>query len=237
MTRAFLVLAVLLMLVVPTALAVPRAVEAAESPITIFTKERGSLKPALYACYTLSVQGQGGRGAGCDNGSGGDEAADGKVVITPTGECGSCVVTQSLPDKPDGSYTDYLLEDPQITAPGGTLTFKNYLKPYMVVTLRNAKTGKLVKGGCIMISRPNVGGSATAACDGNANGGNADRDGRKNGKIKTIRLATPGLEPVTLNYRVESTTPWYTAKAVTVSAEPATTGKFEAVTLKLRRFS
>jgi hypothetical protein len=223
-------LAILMMLAMPAALAGPIPAEAAESPITIFAEERGSSRPARYACYTLTVQGQGGRGAGCDDGLNGD-VADGKVVITPTGECSPCIVTQSLPDKPDDSRTDYLPEDPQVTQPGGTVTFRNFLKPYIVVTIIDAKTGKPVKGACIGAG-PEGEVFSLAACDGNANGGDADQDGKTNGKIKTRRLDKPGIYTVANTFVPAG---YRKAKSVTLSAEPAKTGEFEQHTFKLRR--
>lgn len=241
MKRALAVLAVLAMLVVPAVLTVPRAVEAQAQSITIHTKELGSLKPALYACYTLTDlnlgEPNGGSGKNCDNGQNGDAEADGMVVVTLLRECSPCRVTQSLPEKPDSTPPDYLLEDPQITEPGGTLTFKNYLKPYIVVTMIDAKTGKPFKGACVSVSRPGVGGTEVGGCDGNPGGGTADQDLRKNGKLRTKRLSTPSGDPVTLTYRVVGNTPGYKARAITVSAEPATTGESEKVTLKFRRIN
>lgn len=227
--------ALLAIAIVPIGLVAPQSARAAGT-ITVVTKERGSEgRPAPFVKYCvedLTDSGTGNGGVGCST----DTDGDGTTQID-VGPCDPCRVTQSLPEKPDGSYPDYLLEEPQLTQIGGTLTFNNFLKPYIVVTLRNAKTGKLVKGACIGVSRPNVGGTGFGVCDGNPNGGNADQDGRKNGKIKTVRLPTPGLEPVTLNYKVENKTPGFKARAVTVSAEPAETGEFETVTLKLRRIS
>lgn len=234
MNRAIVLSALLVILAAPLALVHPQPAAAAGT-ITVITVERGSGKPAPYAKYCVSdLREDGGLngGVGCATDTDGDGTTH--VQVAP---CDPCHVAQALPEQPDGQPTDYLLEEPQITSLGGTLTFRNFLKPYFVVTLRDAQTGNLVKGGCILMSRPNVGGSGFGACDGNPNGGNADRDGRKNGKIRTARLPTPDGRPATLTYKVENTTPWYTARSVKESAEPATTGEFETVTLKLRRSS
>lgn len=232
--RAIVLSALLAILAAPLALVHPQPAAAAGT-ITVNTIERGSGKAAPYAKYCVAdLRDDGGfnGGVGCAT----DTDGDGTTIVE-VAPCDPCHVTQALPEQPNGQPTDYLLEEPQITFIGGSLTFRNFLKPYFVVTLRDARTGNLVKGGCILVSRPNVGGSGIGACDGNANGGNADRDGRKNGKIKTIRLSTPDGRPATLDYRVENKTPWYTARSVTESVEPAKTGEFETVTLKLRRSS
>jgi hypothetical protein len=101
----------------------------------------------------------------------------------------------------------------------------------------NVKTGKPFKGACIGLSRPGVSGSGSRICDGNPGGGDADQDGRTNGKIKTKRLPTPSQRPETLTYEVAGSTPGYKARAVTKQAEPAETGEFEKATLKFRRTS
>jgi len=226
-------LLVLVMLAGPAALVVPRAAEAADT-ITIFTKERGSLKPALYACYTVADLNEsggfnGGVGGACD---GNDGTADGTTVVNLTGPCDPCQVTQGLPDKPNDQPTDYLLEPAQVGSSSQTYTFKNFLKPYIIVTMINTKTDKPFKGACIGLSQPGVSGSGMRICDGVPNGG--DQDGRTNGKIKTKRLPTPDGKPATLTYKVAGSTPGYKAKAVTLQAEPAKTGEFEEATLKFR---
>ncbi len=234
-TIALLTMAALLAIAAfPLGLVAPQSARAAGT-ITVNTVERGSGNPAPYAKYCvedLTDSGTGNGGVGCAT----DTDGDGTTVVE-VAPCDPCRVTQALPEQPNGQPTDYLLEEPQLTSVGGTLTFNNFLKPYIVVTIRNAKTGKLVKGACIGVSRPNVAGTGFGVCDGNPNGGNADRDGRKNGKIRTARLPTPDGRPATLNYKVENKTPGFKAKSVTVSAEPAKTGEFETVTLKQRRIS
>jgi hypothetical protein len=237
MKRAVAVLAVLMMLAGPLAIAVPQAAGAGE-PITIFTQERGSLKPALYACYSLtdlpggsSGASGGGQGRFCDNGQDGDASADGKVIATPSGECDPCRVTQGLPAKPDSTPPDYLLQPYQDGPSGATFTFRNFLKPSIVVTLQDAKTGKPVKGACIAVGKEGQGGEL-AACDGDRANGRGDLDGKKNGKIKTARLSTTG------NYLVVNTIApagYGKAKTIAVSTGPAKTGEFEKATLKLRR--
>ena len=111
--RIVQLLMVLVMLAGPVALIVPRAAEAADT-ITIVTKERGSLKPALHACYTVEDLrddggGNGGVGGACD---GADGAADGTTVVT-VAPCSPCRVTQHLPAQPNHQPTDYLLEPQQ----------------------------------------------------------------------------------------------------------------------------
>jgi hypothetical protein len=232
MKRVIWLLTIVVMLAGPVVLVVPRAAEAADT-MTIFTQERGSLKPALYACYTIADlengQFNGGAGGGCDIDDG---PADGKTIVNLTGPCDPCLVTQGLPDKPNDQPTDYLREEPQTGSQGQTYTFTNFLKPYFVVTMINVKTGKPFKGACIGLSRPGVGGFGMRICDGVPNGG--DQDGRKNGKIKTKRLGTPSQEPETLTYEVAGSTPGYKARAVTKQAEPAETGEFEKATLRFR---
>jgi len=232
--RVVAVLVILMMLALPAAFMVPRGADAAET-ITIFTKERGSVKPALYACYTVADlnngQFNGGVGGSCDANDG---TADGKTVVNLTGICDPCRITQKLVDKPNDQPTDYLLEPAQDGSSSQVYTFKNFLKPYIVVTMINVKTGKPFKGACIGLSRPGVPGTGSRICDGNPGGGDADRDGRVNGKIKTKRLPTPDGRPVTLTYEVAGSTPGYTARAVTLKAEPARTGEFEEVTINLR---
>jgi hypothetical protein len=204
--RAVAVLVVLMMLAVPAALMVPRGADAAET-ITIFTQERSSMQPALYACYNVADLRDdggfnGGVGGACD---GTDGTADGKTMVTLLGPCSPCRVTQSLPVKPNDQPTDYLLEPSQQGSSSQTYTFTNFLKPYIVVTMINVKTGKMLKGGCIGVERPGVPGTGMRICDGVPNGG--DQDGKKNGKIKTKRLPTPSQEPETLTYKVAGSTP------------------------------
>ncbi len=227
-------LMVLVLLAGPVALVVPRA--AAAETMTIITTERGSGNPALHACYTVADlnngQVNGGVGGSCD---GNDGTADGTTVVTLLGPCDPCRVTQGLPNKPNNQPTDYLLEPSQEGNSSQTYTFTNFLKPYIVVTMINVKTGKKFKGACIGLSQPGVSGSGSRICDGNPGGGDADQDGRKNGKITTKRLPTPGGQPVILTYEVAGSTPGYKAKAVTLEAEPAETGEFEKAALKFRR--
>jgi hypothetical protein len=224
----------LVLLAGPTALVVPRTAKAAEA-LTIVTKERGSGNPALHACYTVADLRDdggfnGGVGGACD---GHDGTADGTTVVTLLGPCSPCRVTQGLPDQPNDQPTDYLLEPSQEGSSGQTYTFENFLKPYIVVSMINAKTKKKFKGACIGVSRPGVAGTGMRICDGVPNGG--DQDGRKNGKITTKRLPTPDGKPATLTYEVAGSTPGFAAKAVTLEAEPAKTGEFEKATLKFRR--
>jgi hypothetical protein len=232
------VLAVLVVLAGPVALVVPKAAEAAET-ITIVTKEQGSGNPALHACYTVADlnngQFNGGVGGACD---GNDGTADGTTVVNLTGPCDPCRVTQGLPDQPNDQPTDYLREPDQQGTSSETYTFTNFLKPYIVVTMIKANSGKKFKGACIGVSQPGVAGTGMRICDGNPGGGDADKDLKVNGKIKTKRLPTPGNQPVTLTYEVDGSTPGYEAKkAVTLQAEPAETGEFEKATLKFRRIS
>lgn len=235
MKRAASVLVVLAALAAPVAWRAPAA-SGAGAPVTIRTTERGSGAPAPYACYALTdlpggAASGGGQGRFCDNGLNGDDAADGTVVATPSGECDPCRVTQDLPAKPGGVPTEYLLEPPQEGPSGGTFTFANYLKPYLVVTARNAKTGKLVKGACIAVGKQGQG-ADLGACDGDRAGGLGDQDGLRNGRIVTRRLSTTG------DYVVVNKSPfprgYRAARPVTVSAGPAETGQSEAVVIRLR---
>ncbi len=252
MKRAVSVLAVLTMMAVPMAWPGQPAAGAGD-PVTIHAVERGSNNPVLYACYTLTDLNNGtpngSPGGGCDGKVGDDDGVvNGTVVVSPGGECDPCRVTQSLPPQPAGTPhngpkpvggSSYLLELPAYKdgPSGGTFTFRNFFKPYIVVTMINVKTGKPFKGACIGVSRPGVSGTGMGICDGNSNGGDADQDGRTNGRITTKRLPTPEGNAVPLTWKVAGSTPGYKARAVTVEAEPAKTGEFEKVTLKLRPIS
>lgn len=234
MKRVAIVLALVAVLAMPVALVGPPAAEAAGT-ITVVTKERGSGGPARYACYTVEDLrddggGNGGVGGACDDADG---SADGTTTVNLLGPCSPCRVSQSLPDLPDDSPTPYLREPSQVGAEGQTFTFENFLKPFLVVTARDLKTGKLVKGACIAVVDLDQGGADYAGCDGTLVNGHGDQDGKRNGKIKTTRLPNTG------NFRVQVKTPFPTGyrngPSVKLVAEPATTGEFEAVTIKLRR--
>jgi len=237
MKRAISVLAAAMMLTVPMALAGPSPAAAGET-VTIHTKERGSEKPALYACYTLTdLPGgdrvDGGLGRFCDGSSfDADGTANGTVVVATSAECDPCRVEQGLPDKPDGTPTDYLVEPAQERSPSAPFTFRNFLKPYLVVSVRDAKTKKPVKGACIAVVDLGQGGTDFSACDGTLVNGQGDQDGRKNGKIRSSRLPNAGA------FRVDNRSPYPAgyrkAKSVKVSAGPAETGEFEAVAIKPR---
>ena len=230
MRRTVSVLAVLALLAVPLGLARPAAVAAAGT-ITVETKERGSEGPALHACYSvadLTESGgfNGGVGGACD---GDDGAADGRTVVNLKLPCSPCRVSQGLPDKPDGRPTDYLPEPPQTGAEGQTFTFRNFLKPYLVVTTLDARTGQRVEGACIAVVDVDRGGGAFAGCDGTLVNGSGDQDGQRNGKIQTTRLHNTG------NYRVDQKSPpppgYVLGASVDAAADPAQTGEFEAVTV------
>ena len=137
-----------------------------------------------------------------------------------------------MPKNPDNSAIDYLPEPSQDGAFAQTYIFENFLKPYLVVTARDAKTGKLVKGACIGIHDNVEGGNDFAGCDGKLVNGHGDQDGRKNGKIKTIRLPNTG------DFTIVNTSPfpngYRAAKPRSVSAGPAEAGEFVPVTIKLR---
>ncbi len=150
MRRVVPAMALVAMLVVPFGLAGPPAASA-QGTITVETKERGSEEPALYACYNVQDRsngsGTGAVGAACD---GDDGLIDGTTVVTVS-NCNPCRVSQSLPDKPDDQPTDYLLEPFQDGSEGDTFTFRNFLKPYFVVTARDSRTGNPVKGACVAV--------------------------------------------------------------------------------------
>jgi hypothetical protein len=226
MKRTLLVLAVLTLLVVPLSLARPRAAGAATSTMTVVTTERGSGAPVANACYSVQdlIRG-GGIAAACDRDDG---ASDGTTTLTSTDPCSSCRVRQSLPDDPvTGLPTDYLLEPSQDTGFGGSVTFQNFLKPYLAVTARDARTGAVVPGVCIAVQDLDHGGGPTGGCDGDT----SDADGRRNGTITTKRLAHAG------NYRVNQKSPpptgYVLGPSVDVVADPAATGEFEAVTIQV----
>ena len=227
MKRVVSGLALVAMLIVPFGLARPQAAAAAGT-ITVETKERGSEGPALHACYTVADLNDsggfnGGVGGACDKDDG---AVDGTTVVS-VAPCSPCRVSQGLPDKPNGQPTDYLPEPPQTGAEGQTFTFRNFLKPYLVVTASDAKTGKQIEGACIAVVNVDLGGGAFGGCD----GGTSDRDGQRNGKIETPRLAHAGT------FRVDQKSPppagYVLGASVEVVADPAQTGEFEAVTIKL----
>lgn len=228
MKRMVSVLAVLTLLVVPLDLARP-STAAAGSTMTILTKERGSGDPALYACYSVedltdAGTGNGGVGGGCD---GDDGAADGTTLLTGLAPCDPCRVTQKLPDQPDDQPTQYLLEPQQVGGAGQMYTFANFLKPYLVVTALDARTGVRVPEACVAVADVDRGGAVFGGCDGQP----SDRDGRRDGKIETPRLPHAG------NYRVDQKSPpppgYVLGASADVAADPATTGEFDAVTVKV----
>lgn len=225
MKRTISLLTVLTILVVPLTFArVPEA--SASGTMTILTKERGSGAPAIGACYSVQdlIRG-GGIASACDNHDG---SLDGTTILTSTDPCDSCRIHQSMPDHPTtGLPTEYLVEPFQDSGFGGSLTFENYLKPYLVVTALDAKTGNRVNGFCIAVGDLDRGGGAAAGCDGDT----SDLDGQRDGKITTKRLARTG------NYRVSQKSPfppgYVQGPSVDLFADPATTGQFEAVTLQV----
>ena len=232
MKRVVLVVTVLTLVIVPLGLARPPAAAAADT-ITILTKERGSEGPALYACYSVedltdAGTGNGGVGAACD---GDDGTVDGTTRV-PVAPCDPCRVSQGLPDRPNDQPTDYLLERPQVGGAGQTFTFRNFLKPYVVVSAVDARTGNRVLGACIVVADVDRG-SGVGGCD----GASSDRDGRRNGKIQTPRLNNANYLDGTGNHRVDQTSPapagYVLGASVEFVADPARTGEFEAVTVKL----
>ena len=214
-------------LAVPLGLANPPAASAAGT-ITVGTKERGSEGPALYACYSVedltdAGTGNGGVGAACD---GDDGAVDGTTRVR-VADCSPCRVSQSLREKPNNQPNDYLLEPSQTGAEGQTFVFRNFLRPYLVVTAVDAQSGKPLEGACIAVEDRDRGGTSFGGCDGNAASGLGDQDGQRDGRITTRRLNTG-------TYRVHQKSPapagYLLGAAVDVTADPAQTGEFEAVT-------
>jgi hypothetical protein len=226
MKRTLVLLAVLTLLVVPLPLARPKTAGAVASTMTVVTTERGSGAPVANACYNVQDLIRGGAiVAACDKDDG---ASDGTTTLTSSDPCSSCRVHQSLPDDPvTGLPTDYLREPSQDTGWGGSVTFANFLKPYLAVTAHDARTGAVVPGVCIAVQDLDRGGGAAAGCDGDAH----DADGQRNGTITTKRLARAG------NYRVNQTSPppagYVRGPSVDVVADPAATGEFEAVTIQV----
>ena len=202
MRRAPTSIALLAALALPLGLAAPPAARAADT-ITVVTKERGSEGPALYACYSVedltdAGTGNGGVGAACD---GDDGTVDGTTRV-PVAPCDPCRVSQHLPEKPNDQPTDYLLEPAQVGGAGQTYTFRNYLKPYVVVSAVDARTGNRVLGACVVVADVDRG-SGVGGCD----GAPSDRDGRRNGKIQTPRLNNANYRDGTGNHRVDQTSP------------------------------
>lgn len=220
MKRVILSITVLMLLAGPLTLAPTPSVSAA-SQMRIETKERGSGNPIPYACYTVADLIRGG-GIGTNHC---DEDGDGTTIITSDDPCTSCRVGQSLPDDPNtGLPTNYLLEPSQDGGFSATYTFENFLKPYLVVTARDARTDKLIEGVCIAIADVDQGGAAAGGCDGAA----SDLDGQRNGKIETKRLGHAG------NYRVDQTVVpagYLKGPAQSVIAEPSLPGEFHAVAI------
>lgn len=227
--RAIALPALLALLVAPLALVQPQPTAAEESTMTIVTVERGSGKPVRNACYTVAdISGVPfGVGGACDRDDGN---SDGTTIVRSTDPCDLCRVHQGLGDNGDNPPVDYVPAPDQEGGFGQTYTFKNFLKPPLVVTAVDAKTGDPVKGACVVVS--DVSGVPFAVAGG-CDGGPTDQDDRRNGKFET-----PRLNPS--KYRVDQKSPppsGYSlgAKSVTFRADPVVRGKFEAVTIKLRR--
>lgn len=224
-TIALLTMAALLAIAAfPLGLVAPQSARAA-STITVETVERDSGDPVPYACYTVADLNENGNFNG---GVGGDCDEDGdgttQVDVAP---CDPCRVTQGLPDQPNDQPTDYLLEpDQEGGADKTAYTFRNFLKPFLVVTVKDARTGKLVEGACISVAPPGGGGVA-GGCDGDA----ADLDEQSNGKVQTKRVLDGDynvtLTRVPTNY-VDND------PSQLVTAEPAKTGEFESVTFNVK---
>ena len=223
MKRTVSVLAVLTLLAVPLGLAQPQSTVAAGT-IRIETRERGSEGPALHVCYSVEDL----TDAGTSN-----DGVDGTTVVRllGIGTCSPCRVTQKLPTQPNNQPTDYLLEPPQTGEAGQTFTFHNFLKPYLVVTAFDARTGQRVEGACIAVEDLDQGGTDFGGCDGDKPGGAGDQDGQRDGRITTRRLPNVG------NFRVHQKSPppsgYVLGASVDVAAKPAQTGEFEAVTVKV----
>ncbi len=221
--RAIVLSALLALLVAPLALLHPQPAAAA-STMTIVTKERGSGKSIPHVCYGVRDMERGGDVAG-----GCDDDGDGTTVLTTDGAgCSNCRIGQSLRDDPNtGLPTEYLSEPFQFGGFNQTYTFENFLKPYLVVTARDARTGDRVAGACITVANVDQGGASFGGCD----GGTTDEDGERNGKIATPRLTRAG------NYRVDQKAPfpagYVQGASVPVAAKPALPGEFENVTIEL----
>lgn len=228
MARKIVAVLLLTLLIGPLGFARPSAV-GAQGTVTIVTTERGGGGPALYACYSVedltdAGTGNGGVGSNCD---GDDGAADGTTQVILLGSCDPCRVTQKLPNQPDHQPTSYLLEPQQIGTAGQTYTFGNFLKPFLVVNVVDARTGGRLLGACIAVADLEQGGGAFGGCD----GAPSDLDGQRDGRIKTYRLAHAGT------YRVDHKSPppagYVLGASLEVIADPALTGEFEAVTIKV----
>jgi hypothetical protein len=133
----------LALLALPLQITRPHGVGATGGTMTVLTKDRITGGPVAGACYSVAdrVEG-GGRASACDHHDG---ANDGTTLLSATDPCDSCRISQGLPDDPETDLpTDYLLEPPLDTGWGGTVTFQNYAKPYLVVSSVDARTGKVV---------------------------------------------------------------------------------------------
>lgn len=183
----------LLAVLLPLGLVAPPAASAAITSTTIVTTDRNTGRPLDSVCYSAADLDQGGSiGGGCDWDDG---ANDGTTTVTSEDPCGSCRFTQSLPDDHEtGLPTEYVLAPPKDRGWGGTVTFQNFPKPYLIVTSRDARSGALLPGVCIGVTDLDRGGGADGVCDGGPN----DPDGLRNGRMQTKRL-NPG------RYRVSQT--------------------------------
>ena len=187
MLRWMMVLILATMLTIPLGV-VTSSPAAAAGTTTIVTTDRATGQPVLSACYAVADLIRGGSpGGACDYDDG---ANDGTTTVTSPDPCTSCRFTQGLRDDPStGLPTDYLVAPPLDTGWGGTLSFQNDAKPYLVVTALDTRTGKLVPGVCLSVEDLDHGGGIAAACD----GATGDRDGARNGKMTTSRLPVANL--------------------------------------------
>lgn len=193
MLRATMIVVLLAGLILPLSATTARPAAAAAT-MTFNAVDIDAGGPARGACYSASdlVRG-GGIGSACDWHDG---TNDGTTTITSNDPCSSCRFTQSFPDDPDtGQPTIYLPAQPFDQGFGGSVIVGVRAKPYIIATIRDAKSGNLLPGVCITVQDLDRGGGAAAGCD----GAPTDLDGARNGRITTKRIL-PG------NYRVHQGT-------------------------------